>query len=128
MRIRTLDDVMQPLQPESLEQWRRMRQELIENIRFASSVDLLRHDAPLNAQVFDAVEYDGFAVEKVILQTLPGFYLCGNLCYQIDSLSTYSKRWYIHISFCFSLFVYTAISPLISLGSKRSRASVRRRI
>ena len=25
-------------------------------------------------------------------------------------------------------FVYTAISPLISLGSKRSRASVRRRI
>ncbi len=89
MRIRTLDDVMQPLQPESLEQWRRMRQELIENIRFASSVDLLRHDAPLNAQVFDAVEHDGFAVEKVILQTLPGFYLCGNLYRPLDTGKKY---------------------------------------
>jgi hypothetical protein len=34
---------------------------------------------PLNAQVFDKLERDGYSVEKVLLETLPGFYLGGNL-------------------------------------------------
>ena len=34
---------------------------------------------PLNAQVFDKLERDGYTVEKVLLETLPGFYLGGNL-------------------------------------------------
>ena len=34
---------------------------------------------PLNAQVFDRLERDGYTVEKVLLETLPGFYLGGNL-------------------------------------------------
>ena len=34
---------------------------------------------PLNAQVFDKLERDGYTVEKVLLETLPGFFLGGNL-------------------------------------------------
>jgi dienelactone hydrolase len=34
---------------------------------------------PLNAQVFDRLERQGYSVEKVLLETLPGFYLGGNL-------------------------------------------------
>ena len=34
---------------------------------------------PLNAQVFGKLERDGYTVEKVLLETLPGFYLGGNL-------------------------------------------------
>jgi len=34
---------------------------------------------PLNPQVFDKIERDGYSVEKVLLETLPGFYLGGNL-------------------------------------------------
>ena len=89
MRIRWLDDVMQPLVPATLAEWEALKAELIANIRFASSIDLLRHGAPLSPRVFDTVEYDGFAVEKVILQTLPGFYLCGNLYRPLDTGKKY---------------------------------------
>ena len=34
---------------------------------------------PLNAQVFGKLERDGYTVEKVLLETIPGFYLGGNL-------------------------------------------------
>ncbi len=34
---------------------------------------------PLNAQVFGRLERDGYSVEKVLLETMPGFYLGGNL-------------------------------------------------
>ena len=79
MRLRTLDDVMTPLAPLSLDQWQDLRRELLENLRFSSSIDLLKHDAPLNAKVFGKVEFDSFVVEKVIFQSLPGFYVTGNL-------------------------------------------------
>jgi dienelactone hydrolase len=34
---------------------------------------------PLNAQIFGKLERDGYTIEKVLLETLPGFYLGGNL-------------------------------------------------
>ena len=34
---------------------------------------------PLNAQVFGKLEREGYSVEKVLLETYPGFYLGGNL-------------------------------------------------
>ncbi len=79
MRIRTLDDVMTPLAPESMEEWLGMRRELIDNLRFASGIELLSHDAPLRARVFGSVEFPDFVVEKVLFQSLPGFYVAGSL-------------------------------------------------
>ena len=34
---------------------------------------------PLKPQVFDKVERDGYTIEKCILESRPGFYVCGNL-------------------------------------------------
>lgn len=79
MRLYTLYDVRTPLAPTSLAQWESMRQDLLENLRFSSSIDLLKSDTPLQPRIFGAVEYPGFVVEKVILQSLPGFYVAGNL-------------------------------------------------
>src|SRR5688572_30499198 len=39
----------------------------------------MRERRPLNAQVFGKLERQGYSVEKVLLETLPGFYLGGNL-------------------------------------------------
>lgn len=79
MKIRTLNDRMIPLAPKELCEWEEKKKELIANIKFASSIDLLKHDAPLDAKIFDTTEFDGFVTEKVIFQSLPGFYVTGNL-------------------------------------------------
>lgn len=89
MKLRTLDDVMVPAAPATAAEWEKMRSELIANLRFASSIDLLKHDAPLNAKVFDAAEHDGFVVEKVIFQSLPGFYVTGSLYRPKDTTKKY---------------------------------------
>ncbi len=39
----------------------------------------LPEKTPLNAQVFGRLEREGYTIEKVLLETLPGFYLGGNL-------------------------------------------------
>lgn len=79
MRIRTLNDVMLPLAPETPEEWEQRKEELKKTIEFSSSIRLLKHDCPLEARFFSAAEYDGFVIEKVIFQSLPGFYVTGNL-------------------------------------------------
>lgn len=89
MRMRTLDDVMVPLKPASLGEWETLRAELLANLRFASSAELLKNDAPLNAKVFDPVEFDTFVVEKVIFQSLPGFYVTGSLYRPKDTAKKY---------------------------------------
>lgn len=79
MRIRTLDDFMPPVSPESLEEWETLRKELIKEIEFSSSVKLLKTDAPLNAKVDFSQEVDGVVIEKVVFESLPGFFVTGNL-------------------------------------------------
>jgi len=34
---------------------------------------------PLKARVFDRIECDGYSVEKVFFESLPGYFVCGNL-------------------------------------------------
>lgn len=89
MQVRSLNDIMKPLSPATLEEWEQEKEKIKDNLRFASSVDLLKCDCPLNPQIFGAVEYDGFVVEKVIIQTLPGFYLTGNLYRPRDTSKKY---------------------------------------
>ncbi len=89
MKLRTLDDRMFPLAPETREEWEREREEILATLRFASSADLLTHDAPLNARVFDPVEYDGFTVEKVYFESLPGLYVTGSLYRPSDVTKKY---------------------------------------
>lgn len=89
MKIRTLHDVMTPVHPEDIREWEVLRKELAETLRFSSSVDLLRHDAPLDAKFYPALETDGIVIEKVVFQTLPGFYVAGNLYRPADTTKKY---------------------------------------
>lgn len=79
MKLHSLDEIKTPLSPSSLNEWEETRRDLLGSIRFSSSIDLLKHDAPLSPKIFGAVEFPGFVVEKVIFQSLPGFYVAGNL-------------------------------------------------
>ncbi len=79
MRIRNLNDMMTPVAPKTLEEWEGIKSELLNNLKFATSIELLKHDAPLDAHIYPAKEYDGFVIETVVVQTLPGFYLAGNI-------------------------------------------------
>ena len=89
MKLRTLNDVMTPVSPESLSAWETTKKELVETLKFASSIELLAHDAPLCAQVFDTMEFENFVIEKVIFQSLPGYYVTGNLYRPKDTSKRY---------------------------------------
>lgn len=89
MQIHSLYEVRKPLSPSDLNEWEKLRADLVETIRFSSSIDLLAHDAPLSPVIFGKTEFPDFVVEKVILQTLPGFYLSGNLFRPKDTSKKY---------------------------------------
>lgn len=89
MRIKTLDDSFTPLKPESLTEWGNIKKEIIKELKFSSSIELLKHDAPLDPVISSAVEYDGFVVEKVAFQSLPGFFVTGNIYRPKDTTKKY---------------------------------------
>lgn len=76
---RTLNDVTTPVAPKTLADWERERERLLTRLRFASCAELLNKRAPLNARFLGETMYDGFTVEKVAFESLPGFFVTGNL-------------------------------------------------
>ncbi len=63
----------------SLRRWKERAAVLREEILFSSGMLPLPEKTPLNAQVFGKIEHDDYTIEKVILETYPGFFLGGNL-------------------------------------------------
>ncbi len=63
----------------TLAEWETRAAELRRQILAAAGLQPLPARTPLNPQVFGRIERDGYSVEKVLLETLPGFYLGGNL-------------------------------------------------
>lgn len=64
---------------ESREQWPQRADFIREHARAVTGLLPMPVKMPLNAKVFDRVERDGYSIEKVHLETHPGFYLAGNL-------------------------------------------------
>ncbi|MCU0226879.1 MAG: dienelactone hydrolase family protein [Bryobacterales bacterium] len=60
-------------------EWDVRREELKQRVLFASGLLPMPARTPLNAQVFGRIEGEGYTIEKVLLETLPGFFLGGNL-------------------------------------------------
>ncbi|MBI3682736.1 MAG: acetylxylan esterase [Acidobacteria bacterium] len=60
-------------------EWEAHKTHLGKQILAAAGLFPMPELAPLNAQIFGRLERDGYSVEKVYLETLPGYYLCGNL-------------------------------------------------
>ncbi len=61
------------------EAWQERAAFLRKQILASAGLLPMREKRPLNAQIFDKLERQGYSVEKVLLETLPGFYLGGNL-------------------------------------------------
>ena len=64
---------------ESLAAWKERADFLRRQVLFASGLLPMPPKTPLNPQVFGRTEYGDYAIEKVLIETLPGFFLGGNL-------------------------------------------------
>lgn len=63
----------------TLGQWEDRKAQLAKQILSAAGLLPMPERAPLEPQVFGRTEHKDYSVEKVLLQTLPGYYLGGNL-------------------------------------------------
>ncbi|MEZ5351793.1 MAG: acetylxylan esterase [Bryobacteraceae bacterium] len=63
----------------TLERWERRKRELRERILFTAGLDPMPARGPVRAEVFGRLDRDGYSIEKVLLETMPGYYLGGNL-------------------------------------------------
>ncbi len=63
----------------SREQWQARAKEIRQNILVSCGLWPMPERTALQARVFGRIEREGYSVEKVYFQPLPGFYLAGNL-------------------------------------------------
>jgi hypothetical protein len=63
----------------SLQAWEQRRAFLRNQILVSAGLSPLPEKTPLHAQVFGRIETKDYTIEKVLIETLPGFYLGGNL-------------------------------------------------
>ncbi len=64
---------------DSKEEWQARAREIREQLLVSCGLWPLPEKRPLAAEVFGRVEREDYTIEKVYLQTYPGFYLAGNL-------------------------------------------------
>ena len=62
-----------------LDEWKQRAGFLKKQILASAGLYPLPSKTPLNPQVFDKTEYGDYSIEKVLLETYPGFFLGGNL-------------------------------------------------
>jgi uncharacterized protein len=67
------------------QEWETRKEMLRENILKGMNLSPLPHRTPLNAVISQKRIHDGYSVENVYLESIPGFYLCGNLYRPLDS-------------------------------------------
>ena len=60
-------------------EWEKRKAELRKQILFAAGLDPMPVKTPLHPQIFGRIESRDCTIEKVLLETFPGFYLGGNL-------------------------------------------------
>jgi hypothetical protein len=63
----------------TLAEWERHKQKLRTQILFASGLIPAPEKNPLHPVIFGRIEHADYSVEKVYIETLPGYYLGGNL-------------------------------------------------
>jgi dienelactone hydrolase len=79
LEVRTLDTPCAAPRFASKAQWEKRSKRLREQILSAAGLWPAPARTPLNAQVFDRIEGEGFTVEKVYFEASPNFYCTGNL-------------------------------------------------
>jgi dienelactone hydrolase len=64
---------------QSLDEWKARAQHLRKQVQSAAGLLPMPERTPLNAKIFGRIENKDYSIEKVYIETLPGFYLAGNL-------------------------------------------------
>ncbi len=76
---RSLNDIFTFPAYDSLDDWERTAADIREHILATTGLLPMPDKCPLNPRIFGRIERDGYCVEKVLLETWPGFFLGGNL-------------------------------------------------
>lgn len=63
----------------TLDEWKARREGLRKQVQSAAGLLPFPARNPLHAQIFGRIENKDYSIEKVYIETLPGFYLAGNL-------------------------------------------------
>jgi dienelactone hydrolase len=63
----------------TLEEWQARAQHLRKQVLSAAGLLPMPPKTPLNPRIFGRIENKDYSIEKVYIETLPGFYLAGNL-------------------------------------------------
>ncbi len=63
----------------TLGEWEDRKRFLRGQILSAAGLDPIPEKTPLNPEVFGRIEREGYTIEKVLLETMPGYFLAGNL-------------------------------------------------
>jgi dienelactone hydrolase len=63
----------------TLDEWQKRAESLRKQIRSAAGLMPMPERTPLNPKIFGRIENKDYSIEKVYIETLPGFYLAGNL-------------------------------------------------
>jgi dienelactone hydrolase len=77
--IRTVDTHMPLPEFSNLQAWEQRKKFLRNQILVSAGLSPMPGKTPLNAQIFGKIEEKAYTIEKVLIETLPGFYLGGNL-------------------------------------------------
>jgi hypothetical protein len=78
-RVRTNHEGVNFQAPATAESWRQRARELREQLLVTTGLWPAPERGALAPRVFGKMERDGYTIEKVAIETLPGFYLTGNL-------------------------------------------------
>ncbi len=78
-QYRTLDDRFAPPSAGSAAEWAARAAALREHVLASAGLLPLPTRSPLNARIFDEKSQSGYRVAKVYFESLPGFYVTGNL-------------------------------------------------
>ena len=64
---------------DNLAAWEKRKAQLRRQILFAAGLDPMPERTPLHPQIFGRIETKDCTIEKVLIETMPGYYLGGNL-------------------------------------------------
>ncbi|MCC2671056.1 MAG: Acetyl xylan esterase, partial [Armatimonadetes bacterium] len=78
-RVRTNKEGNDFTPPTSKDAWLARREQIRNRILVSCGLYPMPEKTPLHAKVFGKLERDGYTIEKVVLETMPGLYLSGNL-------------------------------------------------
>jgi hypothetical protein len=63
----------------TLDEWKRRRPEVLRQFLYTLGLDRMPAKTPLNARITGSLERDTYKIEKIVFQSMPGFYVTGNL-------------------------------------------------